>query len=662
MKRIASCLSGIEKYVFYAAVILSAILSLRISVNFAYAQMIIAVIGIICDVFAVRARNAKSLQDILEHWKIDKELKDNYPSDYPFAAVVFDMEDGDILWANEEFYKATNSRPADRNISEVMKGTEISWMADRSTDTGTEEINGRSYLIYRSIITYTHLNKERNSVVLYLIDITEYSNMKIKYESTRPVIAIISIDNYEELLKKCTEEEKSLLLVQIDRKIADWASGAGGILLRYDRDKYLFVFEKRYFDKFSDNGFSILKDIKEVKSGENVCATLSIGVSLEDRTLKYGIESAKIALDMALSRSGDQAVIKSGQQFKFFGGHMPGTEKITKVRSRVIANVLKSIIESSAYVLVMGHKMCDLDCVGAEAGIAAICRSLGRDCYIIVDKTASLANSMIDRLSELKQYEGVFITPEQAIRMNDDRRLTIVVDTNRPEITECPKLLEAGRVAIIDHHRRAASYIDDCVLSMHEPQASSASELTADLVQYIVKKDKSLLKEEAEAMLAGIYLDTKSFSLKAGVRTFEISAYLKRVGADMTTVKGFFKNDLYDIILKNNIIESTHVYFDCFAVAKIAAETQRNIAGKASDELLEISDVEASAVIYRCGDKTLISARSLGHINVQLITEALGGGGSPTNAGAQLDGSIDETEQALIKEISMYLDNEKKSV
>ena len=391
-----------------------------------------------------------------------------------------------------------------------------------------------------------------------------------------------------------------------------------------------------------------------------MAATLSIGIGRDARDPRELHEFASLALDMALSRGGDQVVLKNSQDFFFIGGRSKETERRTKVKSRVVANALSELLAGAEQVVVMGHKYPDLDVLGAEAGVCAIGRKKGVPVRVVRAPSPYPAEAQTKALAATEQYKNVFISPEEARLLTGPKTIVVVVDTSRPEQTQEPALLEAGaRVVVIDHHRRAASYIQNPALLFHDPYASSASELATELVQFILDAG-DLTKEEAEAMLSGIVLDTKSFTMRTGSRTFELAAYLRRAGADITQVNKFFQNGLEDTVAKFRIIQDARIYRDAIAVAVTDRQVGRPIAARAADELLNIAGIEASFVVFPEEGQTCLSARSSGTLNVQVITETLGGGGNATTAGCQFPGKrTDEVLPLLREAIDDYLDDDE---
>ena len=485
-------------------------------------------------------------------------------------------------------------------------------------------------------------------MMLHFIDCTEFVHMRDEAETRHPAIAVIAIDNYEELMKNATDSEKSDILAGIDKRLSAWTRDCSAVLRKYDRDKYIFIIENAELDKLAARKFAVLQEVRDIQNHEGVVATLSIGIGKDGDTLAESYQYAGLAIDMALSRGGDQAVIKNRYSFEFYGGLSEEVEKRTKVKSRVVANALSQLIRDSSQVLVMGHRNSDMDAVGAAAGMVCAARVKGKPVHIVVDQNHTMATELIERLETLPEYKDVFISAEDAMIMCDYNTLLIVVDVNRPGYVESEALLQSiNKVAVIDHHRRAADYIENAVVSLHEPYASSASELVSELLQYLVPTS-GILTGEAEAMLAGIYLDTKGFSTRTGVRTFEAAAYLRRAGAEASDVKRLFQSSFDQYMERQKIISSARNCGQGVIFAVTDEEVDRIAAAQAADELLSIIGTRASVVAFRRGDDMVVSARASGQVNVQLLMERLGGGGNHSAAGAQLKNTTPEEADRLI--------------
>jgi c-di-AMP phosphodiesterase-like protein len=465
------------------------------------------------------------------------------------------------------------------------------------------------------------------------------------------------VDNYEELMKAGTEASRAGLLARINEKLSAWLEGTDSLFCRLDRNRYLFVISQEKYNALAQAKFSVLDSVREVVTEDGVAATLSIGVGKDAEDFGTLYKYASLSIEMALSRGGDQVVVRNQIDFEFYGGKSQASEKRTKVKSRVMANALGELISDASQVFIMGHKHADMDAVGAAAGIVSIARKRGKKAQIVIDMENNAAEAVIARLRELPEYDNTFISGNDAFIMARSGALLVVVDTNRPDFVESEPLLDAcNRVAVIDHHRRAASYIENAALNFHEPYASSASELVTELLQYLVEPG-DIARAEAEALLAGLVLDTKNFTRRTGGRTFEAAAFLRRAGADTADVQRLFQGDLNDMVERYNIIRHAEMYHDDIAVAAIDEEVDRVTAAKATDELLTLRGVRASFVLFRHGSGVNLSARSLGEINVQIIAEKLGGGGNSTTAGAQVpDGTLDAVRAQLLEAIDRYFE------
>ena len=585
-------------------------------------------------------------------------------ANFPMPMVVFGLDDKKIIRANEAFGKLTGvgNRFFEKDITDLVPDFNTKWLLDgKSECPELVELDEKLFRIYGSIVRTGEKNDDPAWIATtYWMDVTYYSSLEAEYMDSRPVFALIVIDNYEELLKNTSEKEKSLTMSQIDDRVSDWTSICDGYLCKFDRDRYIFIFEERVMQHFIDDKFSLMDSVRQV-SVRGVPATVSIGIGKDARTFDEAFQFASLAIDMALSRGGDQTVIKNKYNFDFFGGRSSELEKRTKVKSRVMANSLSELMGESSKIYIMGHKYADLDAVGAAAGMCCAARKCGKRAKIVIDMNTQVAKSLTDRLMTAPEYMGAFISPQDALLEADGQSLLIVVDTNRPEQVESKSLLEScNRVAIIDHHRRAASFIQNTALSFHEPYASSACELVAELLQYMLETE-DILKVEAEALMAGIILDTKSFAMRTGSRTFEAAAFLRRAGADTADVKRMLQSDMETARARYGIIQKAKIYKAGIAIAASETMQSRIIAAQAADELLNISGVRASFVVFPETASTVsISARSLDEINVQFIVEKLGGGGNRNTAGAQVEGkTLVEVVEALLKSIDMYLeDNE----
>ena len=576
----------------------------------------------------------------------------------PLPMMVFDLATEDILWSSESFLQLTEQREGifDAHLETVFPDISFHWLLEGKTEAPETVVwNHRTYRVFGGV---SHPEGGQSALATtYWMDVTDTEEMRRTLELTRPVVAILMVDNYEDLMKATPEGKRSAVRAMLEEKLSQWSAGSEGMMLKYDRDRYLFVFEEKSFSDFAAKRFDVLDAVREVVAGEGVAATLSIGVGRDADSFEALFKNASVALEMALSRGGDQAVVKDKLNFEFYGGRSKATEKRTKVKSRVMANALAELIDEAKQVYVMGHSYADMDALGAAAGVCAIVRKRGKKCRIVIDTENNAAHPVLRRLQALPEYQGAFLSGDDAFLRVQPETLLVVVDTNRPGSVESEPLLDAcNRVAVIDHHRRGSSYIDKMALNYHEPYASSASELVTELLQYLIEPG-DLLKAESEALLAGIVLDTKNFTNRTGGRTFEAAAYLRRAGADTADVQRMFQSDLQSMISRYDIIRQAELYHGDIAIAALDQECDRVIAAKAADEMLTLQGVRASFVLYRKDDGIYISARSLGEINVQVLVETLGGGGNSTTAGGQCSGmTVAEAKTTLLRAIDKYFE------
>ena len=578
----------------------------------------------------------------------------------PFPMVTLRVEDGVIVYANDDFVRLTGFRDVlkDRAVSEILPGFTTDWLSEGKSQYPYDvKLQRRRYRVYGTTV-FANDPKSTRLGVLYLTDLTELYQVRDEYIRSRPIVSIILVDNYEELTKNLSEGAISGLHARINDVITEWTSQYGGLLRRLERNRFLLIFEKRDLKHIIDNKFSLLEQVHEITSPSGLPASISFGLGVDAESYEEGYEFAALAIEMSLSRGGDQAVIKDRLNFNFYGGRNKEADHRSKVRSRITAGSLMELIGQSSQVFIMGHKNADLDAVGAAVGVRCLCRKKGKEAHIVLDMEENAAGKLIEQLVAVPEYQNAFISVQEALVRCDNRSLLVVVDTNRPDQVESKHLLEAiTSVCVIDHHRRAADYITPVVVNLHEPYASSAAELVTELMQYAVEK-KDVLPIEAKSLMAGIFLDTKSFNVRTGERTFDAAAYLRQLGADTVEVKKLLQNDFQDTMAKYQIIKSARLYRQEIAIAALNASTTRALAAQAADELLNISGISASFVLYPDEDRVFISARSIGEANVQMILEPLGGGGNTATAGAQLTGvTVKEALDELVKSIDKYFDD-----
>lgn len=606
-----------------------------------------------------KLRRRREIISYIESVSLNKDSSSSLLN-FPLPIVVIRPETNEILWNNDKFLEiGKNNDLFETKLSDIVPDFNSRWLMEGKVEYPFPvEIGDKRYSIYGSLIR-NGTGRSGLAAYIYWVEQTKLLNTYDEYHRSRPVIAVLLLDNYDEITKNMTDSAKTGILAVIDEKINAWAESSHGLLLKTERDRYLFVFEQRHLQIMIDNKFSILDSVRAVVNHAGQAATLSIGIGKDGASFVENYQYSALGLEMCLSRGGDQAVVKDRYNFTFFGGRSKETERRTKVKSRVIANSLGELVSESSHIFVMGHKNSDIDSVGAAAGIVCLARKKSIEVHIVIDLKTSAAANLISRLDGLHEYEDIFITPQEALLLADSRSLLIVVDTNRPDQVESREfLLSCNHIAVIDHHRRAADYIENVTLSFHEPFASSACELVTELLQYLVDQS-DILKTEAEALLAGIVLDTKNFSLRTTSRTFEAAAYLRRVGADTVSVKKLFQNDLSSTIARYGIIQNARLFRDEIAIAAIDSDTDHIIAAQAADELLNVEGITTSFVVFPSDDKIAISARSIGDANVQVILEKLGGGGNSATAGAQISGkSLNQVLSSLVASINSFYDRE----
>ncbi len=578
----------------------------------------------------------------------------------PFPMALVRLGDGSIVWGNDRFIQVTGyqDKYLEQRLSAVVPNLSIDWLsAGKSEYPYDVTLDGRRYRVYGTALRADDPGATALGM-LYFNDLTELYQVRDEYVRSRPVVSIILVDNYEELTKNLSEGEISSMNARINDAITKWTEDFHGLLRKLERNRFLFVFEKRDLSRAVDEKFTLLSDIHQVENPSGLEASVSIGIGVDGVNFEESYNFAALSIEMSLSRGGDQAVIKDRFNFSFYGGRNREADRRSKVKSRVTSSSMMELIGQSSQVFIMGHKNADLDAVGAAMGVSCMCRKKGKKAYIVLDVMNNSAQTLIDEIRRVPEYADTFISEEDALLLCDNHSTLIVVDTNRPDQVESRPLLESiSKVCVVDHHRRAADYIDPVVLNLHEPYASSASELVTELLQYAVERP-DILPIESKSLLAGIFLDTKSFNVRTGERTFEAAAVLRQWGADTVEVKKLLQSDFQDTMAKYQIIKSARLYRQELAIAALNTTTTRPLAAQAADELLNISGITASFVMYPDGDRVVISARSIGDANVQMILEPLGGGGNTATAGAQLNGvTVKEALDKLVASIDQFYDN-----
>lgn len=602
-----------------------------------------------------RTRRDRQIQRFIQSHS--NTLESISQGDSPFPALMVRLGDGGIVWANHRFSELTGiaDTMVEHQLEEVLPGFSTDWLSSGKQECPQDvTMEGRRYRIYGSVL---RAEDTHGTVlgVLYFSDLTELYQVRDEYIRSRPVVSIILVDNYEELTKNLTESGISTLNAKINDAITEWTEEYNGLLRKLERNRYLFIFEKRDLDRATEDKFSLLERIHEITNSAGLPASISFGLGVDGINFEESYNFAALGIEMALSRGGDQAVVKDRVNFNFYGGRNREADYRSKVRSRVTSNSLMELIGQSGHVFIMGHRNADLDAVGAAMGISCLCRKKGKKFNIVIDLEHNASKRLIEEIQNTPEYENAFISGQDALLMADNHSILIVVDTNRPDQVEYMPLLEAiSKVCVVDHHRRAADYISPVVVNLHEPYASSAAELVTELISYAVEKD-DVLPIEAKSLMAGICLDTKFFNVRTGERTFEAAAALRRMGADPTEVKVLLQNDFQDTMTKYQIIKSARLYRQELAIAALNNTTTRVLAAQSADELLNISGITASFVLYPDEDQVIISARSIGSANVQMILEPLGGGGNTATAGAQLRGvTVKDALDMLVESIDKF--------
>ena len=616
-----------------------------------------AVVTLLLFLLYVMNRNRRDRQIQRYIQTVSNTLEATSQGESPLPAVLIRLGDGVIIWANHRFSELTGYADTmmEQQLEEVLPDFSLDWLESGKTESPKDaSLGDRRYRVYGTTV---RAEDSRGTMLgaLYFSDLTELYQIRDEYIRSRPVVTIILIDNYEELTKNLTESAISTLNARLNDTITQWTEGDGGLLRKLERNRFLFIFEKRDLQHAIEDKFSLLEKIHEVTSPAGLQASISIGLGVDGVNFEESYNFAALSIEMALSRGGDQAVVKDRFNFSFYGGRNREADYRSKVRSRVTANSLMELIGQSGHVFVMGHKNADLDSLGAAMGVCCLCRKRGKKFSIVIDLEKNTVPKLIEEIQSVPQYRDIFISGQDALLMADNRSILIVVDTNRPDQVECQPLLEAiTKVCVIDHHRRAADYISPVVVNLHEPYASSTAELVTELLQYAVET-KDVMPIEAKSLLAGICLDTKFFNVRTGERTFEAAASLRRLGADTTEVKLLLQNDFQDTMAKYQIIKSSRLYRQEIAIAALNTPTTRVLAAQAADELLNIAGITASFVLYPDEDQVIISARSIGSANVQMILEPLGGGGNTATAGAQMkDTTVKDALDQLVASIDSF--------
>ncbi|MCQ2490745.1 MAG: DHH family phosphoesterase [Ruminococcus sp.] len=565
------------------------------------------------------------------------------------APVAIINENRDIVWYNQIFAERI-SPGADAYGLSFGDFVELDLDSLFSDGFAYCHVNGSVY----KVVLEEFKEKELSFCIIYFNDETSYFNLRKRFDDEHPSVVILSIDNYDDIMQNAKESEKALASVETEQLIEKFMSSTNGFIKKVSPDTFYAIIEDRHLEEKITNKFKILDLARNIRIAGKYPLTFSIGVGQGASSLAESEKIARQCLDMALGRGGDQAVVKTESGFRFFGGVSKGVEKMSRAKTRIIANAMEDVIRNSGKIYIMGHRFGDLDSVGASCGLAGAIKLLGKEVHIVVDRNKNLASHLID-IVEAQSDKDLFISPSAAVSSADSNDLLIIVDTHNRSFIESRELYDRiKRIVVIDHHRKTVNFIDNAVIFHHEPYASSASEMVTELIQYFsFDNDETLPSICAEALLSGIMLDTKNFVMRTGVRTFEAAAYLKKQGADTVSVKLLFSNSFDAYKRKTQVVANAKLHKKCaIAIADFKSDDIRVVAPQAADELLSISDVDASFVVFATGNVTNISARSLGALNVQVVMEELGGGGHQTMAATQLENtSLQEAVKMLINVI-----------
>lgn len=580
-------------------------------------------------------------------------------SDFPLPVVMMQLN-GVIVWHNGLFSNMIGERRIlDMPITDFVPGFDMDLFRKDDTKVSYDiEHNGRYYHIFGNI-TKADNAPEGHVIVLYWDDRTGYEKIKQKYYQEKAASMVIMIDNYEDVMQDTPSADKPQLTASIEEVIEKFGRDNNAIVCKYEKDRYIMCVQKQYVDKMIETNFPVLDEVREISAGNKMAPTLSIGIGIGGDTLSVNEAYSYSAIDMALGRGGDQAIIKNGDQYTYYGGKSQEIEKRTRVKSRVVALAIKELISNSDSIMIMGHRNADIDVLGAALGLRRAILNCGKDAKIILETYNETVDRMLSTLGV--DYENVFIKGSTASELAHKNTLVFVVDTHMHSRTEEENLLNISeKIVLIDHHRRGADFIDNAIITYHEPYASSACELVTEVIQYMDSKP-NLTSQEAQALYAGIYMDTKNFTFKTGVRTFEAVSYLRRAGVNTAEIKKLFSLDYDKVIKKMSIIENSSMYKGEFLISACdkTDDDMLTIVAQAADDMLNITNVKSAFVICDMGDYISISGRSLGDVNVQVILEKLGGGGHLSIAGAQVKGkSREEVYDVLVSAIDEYKANQ----
>ncbi len=622
---------------------------------------------IVCALAILFSNKRKIQKDLVDYAQSYGRLQMKMMQEMAIPFAVLNTE-GHLLWGNDDFLSViVNKKAARRNIANIFPEITPDCLPGKDKDSAVRvTTEGKTFrAVMRQVsggdkeegtdeFPMDQLIDDQDIIVMFLYDETEVIALEQSIEDEKLIVGLLYIDNYDETLSSVDDVRQSLLGALIERKINKYMQGIDAISKKMEKDKFVFVFKQKHLADLRANRFSLLEEVRAINIGNEQTCTISIGIGIGDDSFAERYEYARAAIDLALGRGGDQVVIKNGETEEFFGGKRVQIERNTRVKARVKAHALKELIEGKEKVIVMGHSIGDVDSFGASIGIYRIAKTLGRRAYVVSGECASSVKLIQERFYTSEYENDMIISGEEALEIIDANTLLVIVDVNKADYTECPALVEkAQSVVVIDHHRQAGAAIDKAVLFYIEPYASSACEMVSEISQYIGNGLK-LKPAEAEAMYAGIMIDTNYFSDKTGVRTFEAMAYLRRNGADAVRVRKAFRENLQEYQAKAEAIKDTQLYLDTYAITESKAENIESptvLAAKIANSLLDINGVKASFVLTNHNNKIYISARSIDEVNVQIMMEQLGGGGHINMAGAQLVDKTMEEAKDIIREM-----------
>ena len=604
--------------------------------------------------YTKKERLVKHINSFMIKIKTDQSIL-NFP--LPSTIVTCD---GDILWSNDGFEELFKGINKENYMENIIKELDEEYDSNFSAIDKEISIHDKHYRLLGNIVNVKRKGNKEPVIMFYFTDKTDYYRLYRMFEDSKDCVGIIMIDNYDEVMNDMTDTDKPQLIAVVEKQLREWFAFTGGIFTKIDRNRYLIVFEKKFIKAFTDSKFEILDSIKDITYSNKIPVTLSVGIIADDNATKTeSFQNAISAIDIALGRGGDQAVIRRNNKYEFFGGKSKEIEKRTRVKARVVSQAMQELITESKDVIIMGHKNMDADCLGSAIGVYRIATALNKEAHIIYSNSGVAIDGLIKRLGD--DYSDVFVSAESALSKVTEKTLLVVVDTHKKDFVEEPELLNrTNRIVLIDHHRKSTEAIEDATLTLHEVYASSASELVTELIQYVDDNIK-IPVVEAECLYAGILTDTKNFMYKTGVRTFEAAAYLKKTGVDVSAIKKMFQNDVDTYVAIADVIRNSDIIRDSIAVAVCPSEVENHaqIAAQSADELLNLNGIETSFVLVDMGDYINISGRSNGSLNVQLVLEKLGGGGHMMMAGAQVHNSnIEDAKKMLIDAINEVLDSE----